>query len=161
MSETASTNRTSGQGQNGSLHHRHVIVAGYGLVGRMAAQRLDAEGVSITIIDTNPQTCERQSELARTVVAGDVTDPAVLKQAAVDSADALILAIPDETAAVRACAVARELNPDIFIAARTNFVSQGLLATEAGADHVVIEEVVTAEAMEKAVVDRLLSGKQK
>lgn len=127
----------------------------------MAAQRLDEEGVSITIIDTNPQTNERQSELARTVVTGDVADPAVLKQAGVDSADALILAIPDEVAAVRACAVARELNPDIFIAARTNFVSQGLLATEAGADHVVIEEIVTAEAMEKAVVHRLLGAKQK
>jgi len=56
---------------------------------------------------------------------------------------------------VEACRVARELNPDIFIAARTNFVSKGMLCTQAGADCVIIEEIVTAKAMQRAITERL------
>ena len=55
-----------------------------------------------------------------------------------------------------ACRVARELSPNIYIAARTNFVSKGLLATQAGADHVVIEEVITAQAMKEAIIEHLI-----
>ncbi len=65
-------------------------------------------------------------------------------------------AIPDEHQAIEACRIARQLNPHIYIAVRTNFVSQGMLATQAGANHVVVEEVVTADAMQCAVVQQLL-----
>ena len=139
--------------------HRRVIVAGYGPVGRVVVQQLEAAGVEPTIIEMNEQTIHRQHALHKHVVHGDVCDPAVLRAAGIDRADALILAIPDEHQAVKACGIARGLNPKIFIAARTNFVSQGLLASEAGADHVVVEEIATAEAMERAV-ERHVLGEQ-
>ncbi|MFP4223460.1 MAG: NAD-binding protein [Phycisphaeraceae bacterium] len=135
---------------------RRVIVAGFGPVGRSVTEQLTAAGVATTIVDLNPHAAAVQHRLRREIVLGDVTDPAVLTDAGIQSAAALILAIPDERAAVRACRVARKLNPDLFIAARTNFVSQGLLASEAGADHVTVEEIVTAEAMKQAVVHALL-----
>ncbi len=137
---------------------KHVIIAGYGPVGRVVADELIAAHVRVTVVETNPMTIETVKQQGRAAVYGDVRDPEALKAAGVDSADALILAVPDEDVAVKACQVARQLNPDIFIAARTNFLSKGLLATAAGADHVVIEEVVTADAMQRAVFERLLSG---
>lgn len=138
------------------LRHRHVIVAGYGPVGRATAQQLEQVGVRVTIIELNPTTAARQQRLDKSMVLGDVSDPQILLAAGVEQADALILTIPDEAAAVRACQNARRLNPHIFIAARTSFLSQGLLATQAGADHVVVEEIVTAQAMQQAVMERLL-----
>lgn len=137
---------------------KHVIVAGYGPVGRVVVEELESAKVEITIIELNKSTVDRVIQQGRKAIYGDVTDPDALAEAGIVEADALILAVPNEDLAVKACQVARKLNPNIFIAARTNFLSKGLLATEAGADHVVIEEVVTAEAMQKAVYERLLGG---
>ena len=133
---------------------RHVIVAGYGLVGRTVTQHLERTGAAVTIIEMNERTTHKQASLHKRVIHGDVREVAVLRAAGIDAAQALVLAIPAEQQAVEACRVARQLNPSIYIAARTNFVSQGMLATEAGADHVVVQEIVTAEAMQRAVIER-------
>jgi CPA2 family monovalent cation:H+ antiporter-2 len=140
---------------------RHVVVAGYGPVGRAVTERLRQEGFDVVIIELNLATIARQLAMEQRVVYGDVTDPEVLDKAGIRDADALILAVPDEDVAARACGVARKMNQHIYIAARTNFLSKGLLASQLGADHVVVEEVVTAEAMKEAVVARLCGNDPK
>lgn len=133
-----------------------VIVAGYGPVGRVVCDLLETSRFAVTVIDINERTTEKQHPYKRRFVLGDVRNPMVLVEAGIRQATALILGIPDEDQAVIACRVARELSPNIFIAARTNFVSKGLLATQAGADHVVIEEVITAQAMKQAIMEHLI-----
>jgi Trk K+ transport system NAD-binding subunit len=139
-----------------ALGYRHVIIAGFGIVGRMVAEQLEEAGASVTVIDLNPKTITQQRRLQRTTIHGDVCDIACLREAGIERADALIVAVPDEDQAIRACHVARQLQPKLFIAARANFVSRGLMAAQAGADCVVVEEVVTAQAMQQAVMKRLL-----
>ena len=53
----------------------------------------------------------------------------------------MVLTIPDEQVAISAAKIARAIHPDLFIVARTNFFSRGLMATRVGADLVVVEEV--------------------
>lgn len=136
---------------------RKVIVAGYGPVGRCVAQKLDQVGCEVTIIEMNPKTVEKQTALGRRIILGDATQADVLHEAGIENADALVLAVPGEEQALVACRIARQLNDHIFIAARTNFLSKGMLATQAGADHVTVEEVVTADAMKDAVTAHLLT----
>lgn len=131
-----------------------IIVAGFGPVGRAIIEQLPKEGVNVTIIEMNEATVATQAKLGRLTVHGDATDPQVLKAAGIEKADVLILAMPDEQAAIAACQVARKLAPSIYIAARANFLSHGLMCSQAGADHVTVEEVVTADAMRKAVMGR-------
>jgi CPA2 family monovalent cation:H+ antiporter-2 len=135
-----------------------VIVAGFGPVGRAVTELLEQAGVQVTIIELNAGTCAKQHGLNRQAINGDAGDPATLRAAGIHHADALIVTVPDEDDALRACTTARQLNPKVFIAARTNFLSKGLLATRAGADEVIVEEVVTAEAMKQAVLRRVLNG---
>ncbi|WP_236254477.1 NAD-binding protein [Mucisphaera calidilacus] len=132
-----------------------AIVAGYGPVGRLVAERLEASGFEVVIVELNLDTIERQLDLDRRIVYGCATDPDTLRIAGIEAAQALALTIPDEKEVVRACRVARSLNPGIRITARTNFVSQGLQAKQAGADAVIIEEIVTAEAMRDAVLQAM------
>lgn len=134
---------------------RRAIVAGFGPVGRVVATGLEKAGFELTLVELNPQTIERQTEAGRAVVPGDITEPDTLRRAGVADADALILTIPDEDQVIRACRAARSLAPDVFISVRTNFLSKGMLARQAGADNVTVEEVVTAEAMQHAVLDGL------
>ncbi len=132
-----------------------VIVAGFGLIGRFVTESLEKASVHVTLVEMNPSTVSDQQELGRSVVAGDVSDRAVLEQAGVTSAHALVLTVPDEAAAIRACGMARELNPEIYIAIRTNHMSGAMIATRSGATHVTIEELVTAQAMSDAVIGGL------
>jgi Trk K+ transport system NAD-binding subunit len=134
---------------------RHIIVAGYGPVGRATTEKLVEIGARVTIIELNRRTVERQTKLGVRIVHGDATDESVLHEAGIEHADALVLAMPNEDIAIKACEVARRLSPDLFIAARTNFLSKGMLAQQIGATHVVVQEVVTAEAMRQVVMHHL------
>lgn len=140
---------------NGDTSPRRAIVAGFGPVGRVVANGLERAGFDVTIIEMNPRTADRQIEMGRAVVLGDVADARTQQEAGINDAVALILTIPDEAKVLEACRVARGLSPDIFIAARTKHLSKGMLATQAGADHATIEEVVTAEAMQQATLRSL------
>lgn len=151
------SNNTPGQAQG---KYQKVIVAGYGPVGRTVVEELENQSMAVTIIDLNPATIQTQSNLGKTIVHGDITDPAVLKEAGILDADAIILTVPDEESVIRACAVARELAPDIFISARTNHVSKAMLATQAGADQVTVEEIITARAMQEGVIQHFTAAKK-
>ncbi len=132
-----------------------VVVGGFGPVGRAVADRLAQEGIAITIIEMNAETVRTQAKLGRRVVFGDVGSPEVLESAGIHDADALVLTIPDEDATLRACQTARKLAPELFIAVRTGFVGRGLAARSLGADYVTVDELATAEAMQREIVTRL------
>ncbi len=132
-----------------------VVVAGYGPVGRAVADRLEEEGIPFTIIEMNTATVKRQHQLGRSIVFGDVANPEVLESAGVPHAAGVILTVPDEEAVLRACRVIRAMSPRVYIAARAQALSRGLMARELGADHVTIEEVATAEAMARDAIAKL------
>lgn len=134
---------------------RHVVIAGFGPVGRHLAARLSIQQISYTVIELNPNTVKRQSQLGKSIIYGDVTTPEVLDSAGLRHADAFVLTIPDDDASHRAIAIARQLSPQVFIACRTSYLSGAFRAYEAGADHAVVEEVVTADAMERQIFEKI------
>ncbi|MBY0111597.1 MAG: cation:proton antiporter [Phycisphaerales bacterium] len=134
---------------------RHVVIAGFGPVGRHLAARLSIQKISYTVIELNPSTVKRQSQLGKSIIYGDVTTPEVLDSAGMRHADAFVLTIPDDDASHRAIAIARQLSPKVFIACRTSYLSGAFRAYEAGADHAVVEEVVTADAMENQIFEKI------
>jgi monovalent cation:H+ antiporter-2, CPA2 family len=137
------------------LRPKQVIIAGFGPVGRALADRFAIQGVQFTVVELNASTVKRQALLGRKVVYGDITNREVLEQAGIHHADAIILSIPDDEATLRACHAIRELAPHVFIAARTNFLSGKFTAMALGADTVTVEEVATAQAMEREVLEGL------
>lgn len=130
---------------------KRAIIAGFGLVGRVVADKLKSMGIATTIVEMNPMTVVKQTALGKSIVFGDIANADVLESVGIEQADALILTIPDEETVLTACKVARSLNPDIFIVARTSFMSKGITAASLGATGVVVEEMATAEAMETMV----------
>jgi len=144
-------------GAHDAIQARHVIIAGFGPVGRSLAARLDVQKVPYTVIELNPETVRRQLKLGRSILYGDITNPEVLEAAGARIADAVVITIPDDEATLRAIATARSLSATTFIACRTGYLSGAFRAYEAGADHAVVEEVVTADAMEKQIFEKLQS----
>ncbi|QQE13765.1 NAD-binding protein [Planctomycetota bacterium] len=136
---------------------RYAIVAGYGPAGRIAGEHLEESGYVVTVVDTNADTVLQRLERNKDAKYGNILEESVLRTAGIMKADVLVIAIPDEAAAIEACRLARNMRDDLLIVARTNFLSRGLMAGEAGANEVVVEEVVTAAAMRDAV-NRLMKA---
>ena len=71
---------------------------------------------------------------------GDSTDVHDLERAGIATANAVIIAISDQSAVSMATMTIRRLRPDIFIIARTRYARDAESISKAGADVVVTEE---------------------
>lgn len=130
-----------------------VIIAGYGLAGRWVADIFRRHNVPYVIVEKNIYTVETQHQLGKEIVEGDIGEEETLRRAGIDEASILALTIPDEEAVLRATETARRLKPDIYIVARTNYMSQGMRASQLGADDVVKAE----QAVARQFYDMLMS----
>lgn len=136
---------------------KHVVIAGYGYVGRAVAERLTPKGYSTAVIELNLRTVKRQTALGRWFVYGDASDQSVLESAKIEHAQAMVLTIPDEEAVLRAVSAARRMAPDLLIVVRSTYMSRAFRAVAEGASVTVIEELVTGNAMAD-VVEKGLSN---
>ncbi|MCE7975210.1 MAG: hypothetical protein DYG92_12945 [Leptolyngbya sp. PLA1] len=132
-----------------------VVIAGFGPVGRTLADRLAVARIPVRVIELNPRTVERHVAFGKEFFYGDVTNTEVLERAGVGHADAVILTIPDDETTIKAIREIRAMTPHAYIAARTAFLSGRFVAQQFGADHVTVEEVATAQAMEREVLTGL------
>jgi hypothetical protein len=121
-----------------------VIIAGFGLAGRWIADIFDRHGIDYVVVETNHGTIEAQRSIGRKVIEGNIADQATLQAAGIEDASILALTVPDEQAVLVATRLARQLNPSIYIVARTLHASSGMQAAQFGADEVVKAEQVVA-----------------
>jgi trk system potassium uptake protein TrkA len=90
----------------------HVVIVGGGRVGRHVAEQLGDEQYTVTMVERNPETCERLTPTVGQVVEGDGTDPDVFREADPGEAS-VVAALTDDTAVnLAVCEMARELAPD-------------------------------------------------
>jgi monovalent cation:H+ antiporter-2, CPA2 family len=108
------------QGTNEATLHGHVILVGYGRVGRVVGQELEREGVPYLIVEQNREYVARLREQGLPAVYGDATAPDVLTHARLEYARLLAVATPDAILAKQMIEVAREVNPDIDTVVRTH-----------------------------------------
>jgi CPA2 family monovalent cation:H+ antiporter-2 len=125
---------------------RHVIIVGFGLAGRAAVNNVIEQGVSYTVIESNPEVVTRCLPGGLHIIHGDARQPVVLRLAGIARATDVAVTVPDDDAAFVVVAQARKLNATARIIARCTFVSGGMEAARLGADETVIaEQVVAAE----------------
>ncbi|NYZ79024.1 NAD-binding protein [Candidatus Micrarchaeota archaeon] len=131
----------------------HIIVCGYGKVGQKACEVLDDHTMAYVVIDRNPKTVKLLREMNVPVVEGDATHSAVLKIAGIERAGGLIAALGNDTKNVYITLTARELNHDLTIASRA--ISEEVVSKlhRAGAEVVVLPEVVAGLELGKEMAE--------
>jgi K+:H+ antiporter len=122
----------------------HVIVAGYGLNGRNLSAALDGAGLPYCIVDLNSRTIREQRAKGRAAFYGDATRQEILTLLGVETARMMVVAISDPTASRRMVRVARDMNPKLYIVARTRYVTEIAELIKLGANFVVPEEFETS-----------------
>ena len=126
----------------------HAVIAGFGVPGRAVADLVHAQGMSFCVIERNLETIERCRKAGLCMVEGDAGDAAVLREAGLVRATLFACTVPDDKAMLAAVEEARRVNPALRIIARCRYVSSGVQAKAHGADEVVVEEQVVAQAFE-------------
>jgi len=124
----------------------HVIVIGYGPAGRKVVEQLRLHGASILVLELNPNLPAADVE-GISLHYGDATQADILEHAAPAEARAVIVTIPDPQAAALMIRQLRELAPHTPIIARVRYNIFEARIAEAGADHLVNEEVLVGQQL--------------
>ncbi len=118
----------------------HYLICGFGATGISAANDLISRGTdpdSIVAVDIDPEATQRATRLGFVAIQGDASQQAVLRQAAIERAKAVIVAPNRDDTAVLITLTARELNPDVHIVAGGREQENLHLLRQGGADEVV------------------------
>jgi len=98
--------------------HEHVIVCGFGRIGRILAQDLDRQKLSFVAIETNPEHVNDASAAGYLVLSGDATEEEMLLDAGVARANSLVTTLPSDADNVFITLTARGMSEDLQIIAR-------------------------------------------
>jgi Trk K+ transport system NAD-binding subunit len=117
------------------------ILCGYGRFGRVLAPRLQAAGITLTIID--PAAAGASHD-----IVGDGTEAATLSQAGIEAASGIIAGSDNDVNNLSIAVTASELMPGLFVVARQNQATNSPLFDAYGADFTMVpSQVIAKEAL--------------
>jgi len=119
----------------------HAVLVGFGLAGRNLARVLQSLGIPYVAIEANAKAVREAQARGEEVIYGDATRVVLLRRVGVARAKLIAVAITDPIATRQVVSLARSLNPDATILARTRYVLDVDRLQVAGANLVVAEEL--------------------
>jgi CPA2 family monovalent cation:H+ antiporter-2 len=132
-----------------------AIVVGYGPVGQTAVRLLRENDIEPTVVELNLETVRRLRQQGISAVYGDARHRDTLLSAGVETAGSLILAASEIGSIPEVIRIARDLNPDIHILARSIYVRDLAALRRAGAEMVFSAEGEVALAFTVAILREL------
>ncbi|HUG63389.1 MAG TPA: cation:proton antiporter [Methylomirabilota bacterium] len=130
----------------------HVIIAGYGRVGRMLGELLERENVPHIGLDTARGAVARMRADGIAVFYGDASRPEILERVGIARAGAVVLTMDSTEAAERVVAAVRSERPTLPIYARARDTAHALRLLAAGATTVIPETVEASLQLGEAVL---------
>lgn len=124
-----------------------VVLIGYGRVGSHIGTLICGRGEGLTVIEDQKDMAAAAREAGATVIVGDATKESILRQAGLDTASTVLIAIPEGVEAGAIVRRARAINPKLVIVARAHSDEEVDDLVRRGADHVVMAERETASRM--------------
>jgi len=121
-----------------STLNQHVIICGFGRIGRILVRELTQAGKSVVVVDTVAARCADALEAGALVLEGDATLDSTLRLAGIDRALALATVLPNDALNVFITLTARSLNTSLRLIARGEDPLTEPKLRQAGADEVVL-----------------------
>lgn len=134
--------------------HRAIVV-GYGPVGQTVTQLLLDNEIEPTVIELNLDTVRRLKAFDVRAIYGDAMRPDILLEAGIKGADNLILTSGASRVDEEIVRRAKELNPEVTILARSQYVRELPKLHRAGAEDVFSAEGEVALAFTVRILERL------
>jgi CPA2 family monovalent cation:H+ antiporter-2 len=120
--------------------NRHVVICGYGRVGRELAAALDQRGFRYLIIESNPKIVAQLRREGTPNLYGNCAFAAVLEQAGLERARVLAITIPDGVTTAQTTRLARAMNRRLDIIVRSHSLDEMQKLRDEGAAEAVLPE---------------------
>lgn len=130
----------------------HMIVCGFGRMGRRVCQEFSAKGMPFVVIDRQPELFDRFELPHGIAVHGDAASDEVLEQVGVRRARTLVSVAASDADNLYITMSARLLNDKLFIVARADDERSEQKLLRAGASRVVSPYVIGGHRMAQAVL---------
>ncbi len=125
----------------------HVIICGFGRVGRQVAEDLKAHNNDFVVIERNKDVLEDRMNDDIFFIDGDSTDDSVLESASVKTAKAVITCLPKDSENIYVVLAAREFNKEMIIVSRASNQSAVSKLKMAGASNVIMPDSIGGSHM--------------
>ncbi|MFH2096365.1 MAG: potassium channel protein [Bacteroidota bacterium] len=135
-----------------SMLSGHVIVCGYGRVGKQATTELQELNEKIVVIDVKDEVIQKLQDGSEFLyIHGDATQEEILMEAHIDQAKALITTFPNDADNLFVVLTARQMNSKITIISRAYDIHSDVKLKRAGANNVIMPDKVGGQRMAKLV----------
>ncbi|MFB6134230.1 MAG: TrkA family potassium uptake protein [Halanaeroarchaeum sp.] len=122
-----------------------VVIAGNGEVGEGVRMALDQSSLDCTVVDV--------VDGPAVDVVGDATDAETLREANIDDADALVIALESDASTIYTTLVAREMATNVEIIGRANETESIGKLYAAGADYALALSSVAGRMLAASILD--------
>ncbi len=126
----------------------HVVVCGFGRIGRAVAENLNRAGKQVVVIDRGMQ--DHMDNYPH--IVGDATEDEVLELARIKDARALAACLPSDADNLFITLSARALSPQLKVVARAISADNTAKLRRAGADEVISIHDISARRMASVLV---------
>ena len=122
----------------------HVIICGYGRVGRHLGNALQVEGVDFVVVEDDHEKLEELADLGVLALAGDATAEHTLQEGGLDRACAVVACVNTDADNVLITLTAKGLRPEAVVVARAKADENEGKLRRAGADRVILPSNIGA-----------------
>jgi CPA2 family monovalent cation:H+ antiporter-2 len=129
-----------------------TLIIGFGRVGRLVAQMLEAHKLPYLAIDADADNVARARERGYTVTFGDIGRPGMIDRLSVERASAVVLTMDDPVQVVRLARSLRVRFADLTIVARARDPNHAADLYRAGATDAVPETLESSLQLSEAVL---------
>lgn len=132
--------------------NNHVIICGFGRVGRQVADDLHARGDQFVIIENDDQVVQHTDYPdSYLFLKGDATHDEILKRANIDTARGIIMCLPKDADNIYIVLAAREFSKTILIISRASYTSAVSKLKLAGANNIIMPDSIGGSHMASLV----------
>ncbi|MBI3774104.1 MAG: cation:proton antiporter [Gammaproteobacteria bacterium] len=133
----------------------HIVIAGFGRVGQLLGQLLDAQNIPYLALEHDAKTANEAYRRGLPVFSGDASRPDLLRQVRVDQARAVVITMDHYSAALNAVGSIRRDYPEVRIFARARDEKHAQLLIRAGANEVIPETLESSLQLAAFVLDEI------
>ncbi len=130
----------------------HYIICGFGRIGSLVYDMLQASGLEILVIDSSEEALARLEEEGGNFILGSATEDEVLLDAGLERARGLVATVQSDADNVYIVLTAKGIRPDLYVVARSTEAGSERKLKRAGADKVVSPYLIGAQRMAQTVI---------
>jgi monovalent cation:H+ antiporter-2, CPA2 family len=138
----------------------HIIICGYGRVGKWIGKAFQEFGIPFVVIDYNQKVVQDLKDASMPVLYGDPTEPEILEAVGIRKAKAVILAIPDRVAQETLITYVQTVSPNTKIISRAHQEIDWEKLKGLKVDKVVQPEFEAAIAIVRSVSESMGKSKE-